>query len=293
MKVLIPTDGSPDAQTALQTALRFLSPEDRNLDLLCVAPFYRKGAGRKSYEQRILAETTEILERARDQIGTDAASVHLLTAIGSPASVIVKRAGDYDLTVIGAKGIGAGANVGLGPVASRVASHSLEPVLIGRELRSETSTRILIAADGSCASLSAIDTLTELFDLRNSSVTLMHVEETPWIHLGLEEDWTTADEDEQERSEAGVLEKEMTREAHVIIEQARDHLRGSRAAVETMIDEGNPADEILSECEGGQYDLIVVGASGTRDLKHSMLGSVSTKIAWNAPCSVLIVREPV
>ena len=120
----------------------------------------------------------------------------------------------------------------------------------------------------------------------------MHVAETPWIHLGLEEDWETYDEDEKERSDAGVLEKQMTREGSAIVNQARDLLRGTGASVETAMDEGNPADAILGEAERGQYDLIVLGASGRRDLKHSMLGSVSSKLAWNAPCSVLVVREP-
>jgi len=73
---------------------------------------------------------------------------------------------------------------------------------------------------------------------------------------------------------------------------ARQALRRYGAAVTTRLDEGNPANEILSEAERGQYDLVVVGATGSRDLKHTMLGSVSAKIAWDAPCSVLLVREP-
>jgi nucleotide-binding universal stress UspA family protein len=35
-----------------------------------------------------------------------------------------------------------------------------------------------------------------------------------------------------------------------------------------------------------------VGANEAADMKHSVLGSVSSKVAWNAPCSVLIVRVP-
>jgi nucleotide-binding universal stress UspA family protein len=292
MKILMTTDGSGDAQAGLQTALRLLKPEDRRIDLLCVAPSHRKGAGKREYEQRILAETTAILERAREIIGKEASEVHLVTAIGSAAGNIVRRAEDYDLTVIGPKGVGSGENVGLGPVASRVAEHALAPVLIARELRSESGSRVLVAVDGSSASRSAIDTLVELFDLKTSSITLMHVEETPWIHLGLEDEWASYDEEDKERSEAGVWEKEMTREARAIIEKARDQLRPTGAAIETIIEEGNPAEEIVNAADRGQYDLIVAGASGTRDLRHSMLGSVSAKIAWDAPCSVLIVREP-
>jgi nucleotide-binding universal stress UspA family protein len=119
----------------------------------------------------------------------------------------------------------------------------------------------------------------------------MYVTETPWIQLGLEEDWETYSEEDQEKSESGVFEKELVREGVEIIERARDLLRDSGAAVNTRMSEGNPGNEILSEAERGQYDLVVAGATGTRDLKHRMLGSVSAKLAADAPCSVLIVRE--
>ncbi|MGH9764004.1 MAG: universal stress protein, partial [Blastocatellia bacterium] len=66
---------------------------------------------------------------------------------------------------------------------------------------------------------------------------------------------------------------------------------GLGATFETMIVEGNPGTEILGEAEMGEYDLVVIGASGVTDVKHNVLGSVSAKVAWAAPCSVLIVRE--
>jgi len=254
---------------------------------LCVAPPVRKAA----FERRLANKVTRILERARRDAGE--AEARVIACHGSPAAVIATKAEDYDLTVIGAKGAGAGSNAGLGPVASRVAEHATDPILIGRELRSESGTRVLIAADGSNASLSAIRTLTSLFDLDGSEITLMHVAETPWVHVALEDEWDTYDEAEKDATEAGIFEKEMTREGEIIVEQARDLVGGAAASVETILEQGNPAEEILSEADRGQYDLVVAGASGTRDLKHSMLGSVSAKIAWNAPCSVLIVREPV
>ena len=88
------------------------------------------------------------------------------------------------------------------------------------------------------------------------------------------------------------MEKELVREREAVIDEARNLLRTGPLSVSTRIDKGNPANEILGEAERGQYDLIVVGATGARDLKHRMLGSVSSKIAWEAPCSVLVVREP-
>ena len=294
MRVLIATDGSKEATAALKTAARLLRPDDRELDLLCVARAPRRlpPDRRRAYERRILSQSAQILTKACASLPPDSGVANMHSAIGSPSAVIVSKAEDYDLTVVGSKGRGTVGEVGLGPVASRVVEHALAPVLVARELRTEDGIRVLAAVDGSMASSHAVETLAELFDLRSAEVCLMHVAETPWIQLDLGEDWTTYSEEDKEHSETGLLEKELVREGETIVEQARDLLRGQRVAVTTRIDEGNPADEILSEADRGQYDLIVIGATGTRDMKHSMLGSASSKIAWNAPCSVLIVREP-
>jgi nucleotide-binding universal stress UspA family protein len=295
MKVLIATDGSKEATTALRTANRLLSPMDRNLDLLCVGPKLPNKnwnrARRNGYEQRLLGEITQVLEQARGHLPSDAGVIKLLPEIGSPSAAIVNKAGDYDLIVIGPRGNGTTGEGGLGPVASRVVEHAVGPVLVARELRSGGDTRVLVAVDGSTAALHAVETLRSLFDLSSTEICLMHVAETPWIQLGPEEDWATYSDEDKDNSEAGVLEKELVREGEEVLEQARDLLRTHRLSISTRVDEGNPADEILSEAERGQYDLIVVGATGSRDLKHDMLGSVSSKIAWNAPCSVLIARE--
>lgn len=296
MNVLIAIDGSKEAKAALDTANRLLSAVDRHIDLLCVAPKPRqKGqnqSNKNGYERRVLGQIAQILAQARASLPSEGAVINLLPEIGSPSASIVNRAEDYDLTVIGSKDRTATGGMGLGPVASRVVEHAMGAVLVARELRSEEGVRVLVAVDGSTVSLHAVDTLRSLFDISSAEVCLMHVAETPWIEAGPEEDWVTYSEEDKERSEVGVMEKQLVRDGETAVEQARDVLRADRLSVTTRIDEGNPANEILSEAERGQYDLVVVGATGGRDLKHKMLGSVSAKIAWNAPCSVLIVREP-
>ena len=96
------------------TAARLLNPEDRHLDLLCVMPKWNRKdetLRRTRYEERILRETTRILERAKAMMCADAVDIRRITDAGSPAAIIAVTTGDYDLTVI-------------------VVAHALGPVLI-------------------------------------------------------------------------------------------------------------------------------------------------------------------
>lgn len=55
---------------------------------------------------------------------------------------------------------------------------------------------------------------------------------------------------------------------------------------------GSPAWEIVQKATELQSDLIVIGTHGRSALGRFMLGSVSTRVVEQAPCSVRIVRRP-
>jgi len=60
----------------------------------------------------------------------------------------------------------------------------------------------------------------------------------------------------------------------------------ARVAVHEAIVEG-----ILKEARGGEYDLLVIGASNEWGVKSLLVGAVPDAIADRAPCSVLMVRR--
>jgi nucleotide-binding universal stress UspA family protein len=60
--------------------------------------------------------------------------------------------------------------------------------------------------------------------------------------------------------------------------------------VETRLIEGHVMQEIVKAATEGQFDLIVMGAKGESEIKETLLGSVSEKVARNAPCTILIVK---
>ncbi|MEW6739155.1 MAG: universal stress protein [Nitrospirota bacterium] len=59
---------------------------------------------------------------------------------------------------------------------------------------------------------------------------------------------------------------------------------------ETIVLEGSPADVIVDHAKGMGMGLIVVGSTGKQATERTILGSVSSKVVANAPCSVLVVR---
>jgi nucleotide-binding universal stress UspA family protein len=294
MKVLLTTDGSKEATAALRAACRLLAPADRRMDVLYVAPEPRAPKSGKIAKQalqhRIAEETRRILEDAKQVLQEEGADVLTLSATGSPASVIMREAVDYDVTILGAKGANDRSVAGLGPVASRLVEHATGCVLVGREPPGDRGLRILVPVDGSDGSNQALDALSSFFDLESAEITLLHVLETLWLALEPEEESLGASDPDAKQSDQLALE--LRHEAEQLLAEARARVLEHHPGVTVSIREGNPANEILSEADQGSYDLVVVGAHEANDLKHSVLGSVSSKVAWNAPCSVLVVRVP-
>ena len=62
--------------------------------------------------------------------------------------------------------------------------------------------------------------------------------------------------------------------------------------VELIVQEGNPADSILTSAEAEAADLIVMGTHGRQGIDRLMMGSVTTKVLHRARCPVLVVRRP-
>ncbi|MCM2265873.1 MAG: universal stress protein [Desulfuromonadales bacterium] len=59
---------------------------------------------------------------------------------------------------------------------------------------------------------------------------------------------------------------------------------------ESLVLYGDPAEELIHFAKEKGCDVIVIGSSGKGKVKRTVLGSVSTKVALQAQCSVYIVR---
>ena len=60
--------------------------------------------------------------------------------------------------------------------------------------------------------------------------------------------------------------------------------------VSTKLKKGRPADKIIETAKEGNFNLIVMGSRGLGGIKQLFLGSVSDRVADEAPCPALMVR---
>lgn len=60
--------------------------------------------------------------------------------------------------------------------------------------------------------------------------------------------------------------------------------------VDTVVESGDPADEILMTAKRNQADMIIVGYKGYGKEGRFLLGSVTDKVVRHASISVLVVR---
>src|SRR5262249_15466569 len=76
-------------------------------------------------------------------------------------------------------------------------------------------------------------------------------------------------------------------------DRVADRLRPAGLETSTEIRSGDPAQEIVAAATASRAGLVVVGTRGLTGLRRLVLGSVARNVLLSAPCSVLVVREPV
>lgn len=129
----------------------------------------------------------------------------------------------------------------------------------------DSARRVLLATDGSEASMAAAEALAERPWPEGSEFRIVTVEE-PWL----------------------------LRPTNTIfyVDSAREVLASAGLKATTAVLSGNPKEVILEEAKKWNADLIVVGSHGRHGFKRFLLGSVSDAVAMNAHSSVVVVRDP-
>jgi nucleotide-binding universal stress UspA family protein len=151
-----------------------------------------------------------------------------------------------------------------------------------QEIHMSIFDKILVPTDFSAYSTSALRTGSELARRFGSAITLSHVYDP--LPYALPGDLAPFNEEQQSRLRAEI-EKELA------ALRVRAETAGA-ASVQTLVAEGQPAEEIARCAERGGFGLIVVGTHGRRGFQRALLGSVAERVVRLAQCPVLTVRDP-
>jgi nucleotide-binding universal stress UspA family protein len=143
--------------------------------------------------------------------------------------------------------------------------------------------KILAAIDGSKAANNALNFALELADTTSAELELLTV--VPPVFLPSHSIYVLKSEAIADCAKAldvtfrGVLSKA----------QREAQKRKPELKISTRFEKGEPAEKIVEVAERGDFDLIVMGSRGLGG-RVSTLGSVSSRVADNSSCPVVIVK---
>jgi nucleotide-binding universal stress UspA family protein len=288
MRVLVATDASPSARTALELIGNLRWEPDTSVRVIEVLPHPPASL----LGPRVTLDWLE--ERGRESLHEIAAPVRregltveeIILRGGSAADSIVASARDWgaDLVATGSRGRGQITAMLLGSVAAAVTDLAPCPVLVARR---PTCARVLLADDGSESAIEARRILARWPIFRDLYVHVVSVAHEPQpLRSGISPTML----DDVRRVEAASAAEARTAHEQLANESAEE-LRRAGLVAQTEVRSGDPAAEILDAALRADADLVVMGSRGRTGIVRAALGSVARNVLIHASCSVLIVRR--
>lgn len=141
---------------------------------------------------------------------------------------------------------------------------------------------ILVPVDGSAMSREAARLATRLLESSGGTIHLLNVPELPPAtdELGR---WVEASNPEVSHTDA-------EQAGLKLLDEVRRALEVPGMDIRTGIHWGPPAAVIVEKASRLGVDAIVMGSRGMSDFQGLVIGSVSHKVMYTAPCRVIVVR---
>lgn len=293
MKVLIAAADSQDGQLAAKFAGTWLPRKNRSLYVVHVI----EPAAVLSdlaltiftdWKRRAMDKAQRLVGRLAGSLTSRESRARGVVLEGKATTALLQFIGDHgiDTTIVTPRTTSRGTRFLLGSVSEALLHHSSTSIVIVRAARGTLTRRtVLIGVDGSPEAQKAARHLLTLHPVSRYRIILVYVEEPPDSVL-----------DRMSRSSLDVP-LAIQRAKEVRNRRVRGYLDrieklfGTRGhTVEKIIIEGRPAAQILALANRYRTDLIVLGSRRLGPFERYALGSVSSKVARHATCSVLVVK---
>ena len=223
---------------------------------------------------RMEARSAQIISAIKQQLASLKLKGTVRKEQGAIAPEVLKHVPKQDgLLVVGSKGVDTLNRFRLGSVTTNLISYATCPVLVVKE-EAAPLRRITLATDGSVASAKALEFVLTTFQPDRSTgkrgrmpihVSVIHAEPSSW-------------------------NPQLMGVGHRAVERSVRKLSEAGFTAEPVYQLGKPAKVIMQVASKQHADLIVMGAKGLGGIARVLLGSVSTRVAEYATCSVLVVR---
>ena len=131
-RILVAYDGGLPARRALSTAIELAKVMDGHLTVVSVVPIHPGRAPMDPWDDPAV-HAQELLD-AKAILAEQHVDAELVEPFGDPARTIerIAQEGDYDLVVVGSRGLGPVSRFLQGSVSEHLATHAQTPVLIAR-----------------------------------------------------------------------------------------------------------------------------------------------------------------
>jgi nucleotide-binding universal stress UspA family protein len=266
LRLLVPLDGSPEAESVLPALMPLFRTRKVRLTLLGV------GCGDDYSESMEL-----YLTRLWTSLALDGIVSETRAEWGEPADEIIRAATPehFDLIAMATHGRTGLRRDLVGSTTEMVLRNSRIPVLVFRTgAKIGDWKRMLVALDGSETAEDVLGDASELARTIGATLHLVRVKR-PWPRLTYhpEDAFPIPEEDPQP-----------------YLEGMADGMAAKGILTLPEVRQGETAEEILALAKETNAGLICLTTHGRSGLSRSLLGSVAESVLRNAPCPVLLRR---
>lgn len=299
LNVLVPIDVAHPHADLVADMKQFLPSSQCNIVLLYVKeelPAYENilasvGDFPDDIDHQLERKAKTVLDEVKSDLSLHYSSVKT-EIVGGPAALMIETvAKDHhaDLIVIAPRPHSSVEKFWLGSVTNNVVKHAATAVLIIRDengaqpLSKSGDLKVMMAIDGSENAYHAMQAADDFFDIskRAARVDLVHIVSVPRALTFVSPmEFITA------------VDTNMTMEGETFLAEAEKILadRGIKN-VTLHLKKGDASQEIIELAKKLTPDLLVIGAKGRTAVQHFLMGSVSARIAMQAPCCTAVFKS--
>jgi nucleotide-binding universal stress UspA family protein len=255
LRILLPLDGSSEAESVLGAILPLAGRRPLRLTLLEAIPRHPGRAG--SEVEKYLTKVAQALRRPDIDVRWE-------TCLGDPASSIVAHSisGNVDFVAMATHGRGGVGRLLLGSVTEQVLRRATMPLVACRPgSRMEGWTHV-VALDGSPRAEGILDDLLPLTRVLGATLHLLHV-----------------------------AEKSPGNDARRYLKKVALQVKARGVNVATAIRQGSAPAEILRYAGEARAGMIALATHGRTGLERVLMGSVAEAVLRKSPCPVLLRRD--